>query len=126
MVRRRPYTPQWITEWQYSAVRPLLAERADLLIWLDPSFVRVMWQVTRRTIVRSFRREILWNGNLEPPLRTILSNRDHIVRWAWRTHGQTQGRVAAVAEQQPHLTVVRLGNRAEIDQWISGPLAHWV
>ncbi len=29
--------PNWITEWQYSTVRDLFAERADLLVWLDLS-----------------------------------------------------------------------------------------
>lgn len=27
--------PGWVTEWQYDSVRALLAERADLLVWLD-------------------------------------------------------------------------------------------
>ncbi|WP_341866772.1 hypothetical protein [Cryobacterium zongtaii] len=28
----------WTTEWQYSAAREVLAERADLLVWLDLPF----------------------------------------------------------------------------------------
>ena len=125
-VWRFAQSPQWVTEWQYSAVRPLLAERADLLVWLDLCLTRVMWQVIRRTIGRSWRREILWNGNLEPPLWTILRDRDHIVRWAWRTHGQTRNRVVDLAEERPHLTIVRLGNRAEIERWVAGALVGWV
>ena len=27
--------PAWVTEWQYAPVRGLLADRADLLVWLD-------------------------------------------------------------------------------------------
>ena len=26
---------EWVTEWQYSVVRPLLLARAELLVWLD-------------------------------------------------------------------------------------------
>lgn len=44
-----------------------------------------MRQVVRRTVVRRLRRVVLWNGNVEPPLRTIITEQDHIVRWAWRT-----------------------------------------
>lgn len=29
--------PEWFTEWQYSTVRERLAQRADLLVWLDLS-----------------------------------------------------------------------------------------
>jgi len=125
-VRRFAQAPQWVTEWQYSAVRPMLAERADLLVWLDLSLTRVMWQVTRRTIGRALNREVLWNGNVEPPLWTILRDRDHIIRWTWRTHGQTRSRVVALAAERPHLTIVRLGNRAEIERWIAQALAGWV
>lgn len=31
----------WITEWQYGDARPLIAERMDLLVWLDLPFWRV-------------------------------------------------------------------------------------
>jgi hypothetical protein len=61
-----------VTEWQYSLVRGILAERADLLIWLDLTRGVVMWQVVRRTLRRRLRREVLWNGNIEPPLRNDL------------------------------------------------------
>ena len=114
---------QWVTEWQYSPVRVLLAERADLLVWLDLGRTRVLWQVTHRTIRRALRQEILWNGNVEPPLWTILHDRDHIIRWAWRTHGQTRSRVMALAAEKPDLTVVRLRNRAEIERWIDRAVA---
>ncbi|MCZ2836746.1 hypothetical protein [Modestobacter sp. VKM Ac-2985] len=33
--RRFAAEPTWVTEWQYEPVRPLLTERADLLVWLD-------------------------------------------------------------------------------------------
>ena len=54
----------WVTEWQYSLARPLLAERADLLIWLDLPFLRVaLPRVIRRTVRRRRRRQ------REPPRR---------------------------------------------------------
>ena len=65
-------------------MRDLLADRADLLVWLDLPRVRVMRQVIRRTLRRRARRQPLWNGNLEPALWTVLRDPDHIVRWAWR------------------------------------------
>lgn len=114
--------PTWVTEWQYSQVRPLLADAADLVVWLDLSRWRVMWQVTRRTVRRRLVREELWNGNIEPPLWTFLTNHEHIVRWAWRTHPDTASRIIGVLEQRPALTVVRLPSHAAARQWISGPL----
>src|SRR5690554_5255404 len=60
--------PSWVCEWQYAAVRPLLAERAELLVWLDYPVTLVMWRVIRRTTLRWLRDEELWNGNREPGL----------------------------------------------------------
>ena len=121
-VRKFSVEPAWVTEWQYSAARAELAERADLLVWLDLPRSVVLRQVVRRTLVRRLRREQLWNGNIEPPLRTIFTDPDHIVRWAWRTHDRTGPRVIDLHDRRPDLVVVRLRTRAEIARWSSGPL----
>ncbi|HWF71694.1 MAG TPA: hypothetical protein VG186_00005 [Solirubrobacteraceae bacterium] len=112
--------PRWVTEWQYPAVRELLAERADLLILLDLPRRLVMTRVVRRTLSRRLRRTELWNGNVEPPLRTIMSDRDHIIRWAWRTHDDHLARVTRCAERHPTLPVVRLKTPEQIEDWLTG------
>ena len=121
-VRAFSARPAWVTEWQYGVVRPLLLERADLLVWLDLPRGRVLRQVTRRTLHRRLRRTVLWNGNLEPPLWTILTDREHIVRWSWTTDGHTALRVEQAQHVRPDLAVVRLRSRREIRQWLDGPL----
>lgn len=55
----------WVIEWQYSAVRPQIAERADTLLWLDLPTPITLYQLVRRTIRRRLRRVELWNGNYE-------------------------------------------------------------
>jgi len=108
----------WVSEWQYRAVRPLLLERAELLVWLDLPTPVVLWQVARRTLRRRLRRTELWNGNVEPPLRTILSDRDHILRWAWRTRHTLRGLDERLAREAPHLQVVRLRSRRAVERWV--------
>lgn len=112
--------PDWVTEWQYGQVRALLAERADLLVWLDLSRARVMRQVVGRTVRRHWRRQVLWNGNVEPPLWTIFTDAEHIVRWAWTTHGKSAQRIEALREQRPDLDIVRLQNGHEVKLWLDG------
>ncbi len=82
-----------------------------------------MRQVAVRTLRRRLRRERLWGVNLEPPLRTLLTDPDHIVRWAWRTHGRTAGRIGWLLTTYPALPVVRLTSRSAVDRWVGGPLA---
>lgn len=121
-VRRFIAGPAWVTEWQYHSVRAHLAERADLLVWLDLPKAVVMRQVVRRTVVRRLRRERLWNGNVEPPFRNLLTDSEHIVRWAWTTHHETAVRVSALLQERPDLIVVRLRSHEEAHHWLQGPL----
>lgn len=121
-VHRVAAGPAWVTEWQYDTVREHLADRADLLVWLDLPRALVMRQVIRRTVIRRLRRETLWNGNREPPLWTIFTVPDNIIRWAWQTHHRSAERVRALVRERPELTVVRLSSRKEIDDWLRGPL----
>ena len=114
--------PGWVTEWQYGVARPLLLQRADLLVWLDLPLTVVMQRVVRRTVVRRLGRTVLWNGNQEPPLRTFFTDPDHSVRWAWRTRHATARRVAGAVTSRPDLTVVRLTSQPAVDGWLAGPL----
>jgi len=110
---------RWVTEWQYHTVRTLLAERADLLVWLDLPRATVMRQVIAWTVRRRLRRQMLWNGNIEPPLRTIFTDGELIIRWAWATHAKTSERIAALHEQCPALTIVRLQNWSDVQEWLA-------
>lgn len=122
-VERLARSSEWVTEWQYPSAREMLADRADLLVLLDLPRWLIMARITRRTLARRIRRTELWNGNREPPLRTITSDRDHIIRWAWRTHAEHLPRVVTCAERRPTLPVVHLRTAREIDDWLTGPLA---
>jgi adenylate kinase family enzyme len=124
-VERFSAGPAWVTEWQYRQVRGLLVDRADLLVWLDHPRRTVLRRVVWRTLLRRWRREELWNGNVEAPLWTFLIDRDHIVRWSWRVYGWYRAEVPALLKQpgSAALNVVRLRGQREVDAWVSGPLA---
>ena len=115
--------PRWVTEWQYTAVRDRITARADLLVWLDLPTPLVMVRVIRRTLVRSVRREVLWNGNLEPPLRTFWTDRNHIVRWAFRARNSIRALIPLTRAAHPDLTIVRLSSRREVDRWVEDLVA---
>ena len=71
---------------------------------------------------RRLARQVLWNGNREPPLWTILTDKEHVVRWAWSTHHKTATRVAALLKEHPDFVVVRLTSRNDVERWLAGPL----
>lgn len=124
-------TDEWVAEWQYSAVRGLLLTRADLLVWLDLTRWQVARQLVPRTVSRRLRRVELWNGNIEPPLWRVFTDRGHLLRWAWRTYPRTAARVgevlgATVTDAADGPVVVRLRSRREVTGWLDGPVARVV
>jgi adenylate kinase family enzyme len=125
-VRRFARGRAWATEYQYDSVRPLLLGEADTLVWLD--FPRRV--VMRRLVVRTVRRRLagqhLWNGNYEPPLRTVFTDREHLWRWAWNSHERMRHKMTAVldGEHGARLAIVRLRGQKDVDRWRAGPLRH--
>ncbi|MCQ9164980.1 AAA family ATPase [Arthrobacter sp. STN4] len=117
-VDRLTRAPGWVTEWQYPAARPLLARRADTLVWLDFPVPVAMGRLVRRTVRRRLRREELWNGNLEAPLRTLFTDPDHIIRWGWQTRHLYRSLVPALDRGDPGLRVVRLASPREVEPWL--------
>lgn len=81
-----------------------------------------MRRLVRRTLRRRFRRELLWNGNREPPLHTLLRE-DHLLRPAWDSHPLLAEKLSAAVRPHPELTVVRLRQPRELEAWLAGPLA---
>lgn len=117
-VRRLAAGPAWITEYQYAAARPILLDACDLVVYLVLPRMTVMRRVIVRTIRRSLGRHVLWNGNVEPPLRTIFRDPEHIVRWAWTTHRLGPQRISAIRSDRPDLPVVVLHSPREIAAWL--------
>ncbi|WP_313662749.1 AAA family ATPase [Cellulosimicrobium cellulans] len=111
----------FVTEWQYTAARPLVLARAEVVVWLDLPTHVTMRQVVVRTLRRSVRREVLWNGNVEPPLwRTwYRAPEENIVRWAWTTRHKYRDLPAEVGRDAPDVLVVRLRSRREVERWLA-------
>lgn len=111
----------WITEWQYRPARERLLDRAQLLVWLDFPFPVTLRRIVRRTVRRRVRREILWHGNIEPPLHSFFTAPDdNVVRWSISTRNKYRELVPVVAERRPELLVVRLTGPAEARRWVAG------
>jgi len=82
------YTDGWVTDGNYGGVREVTMSGAETIIWLQLPFRVVYWRLFTRTLVRSFRREELWNGNRES-FRMAFFSRDSILLWGithWRAH----------------------------------------
>ena len=111
---------RWVIEWQYGTARPMLLDRADTLVWLDHPVAVSLARVIRRTIRRSQTHEVLWNGNVEPPLRTFFTRPDeNIVRWALSTQFTLRKRIPEVKAEMPNFTIVRLRSQRQVEHWLA-------
>lgn len=108
-----------MTEWQYATqLGDLLTSRADTLVLLDYSVATHMSRLVRRTLRRRLWRIEPRNGNVEPPLHTILADPEHIVRWGWKGRATVRRRTDAAGQAWPTLRVVRLRSQGETDEWL--------
>ena len=114
--------PAWVVDGNYSALREMVWERADTVVWFDLPFAVVLARTVRRTVRRTVTRQELWNGNKEPWSNLYSFNpQKSIVAWAATRHGVYRQRYGE-AEDDPRwsgLRFVRLRSRREADAFLA-------
>ncbi|GAA4950046.1 hypothetical protein GCM10023334_064110 [Nonomuraea thailandensis] len=111
----------WVVDGNYSAVRDLVWQRADTVVWFDLPRRTVMRRLLPRTLRRMATGAELWNGNRES-FRFLFTKDESIVRWAWTRHDHYRERYrqAAADPGNEHLTFVRIASRADAERLL-GP-----
>ncbi len=111
----------WVIDGSYSAVLPLIWERADTVIWLNLPRRTVMRRLIWRTIRRIAGRTELWNGNREH-WRNLLTwdQQESVISWAWHHHPiyREPYTTAARDPAYSHLTFRRIATRADLRQFL--------
>lgn len=115
-------TPEtWVSDGNYGRIRPALWKRATHLIWLDYERSVIMPRVIRRSFMRAFTGQELWEGtgNRESWIRWL--EKDHPIRWAWDTfHRRRTAYETMLAEPGfDHLEVHRLRHPREAEALIA-------
>jgi adenylate kinase family enzyme len=112
----------WVVDGNYAAVRRIVWDAADTVVWLDRPRRTVIRRLVQRTARRAITREELWNGNREP--FTGMFRRDparNLVRWSWNKHAEYAVRYAAAPrdDANAHLTFVRVSTDAAADALVA-------
>ncbi|MFI5618689.1 adenylate kinase [Streptomyces sp. NPDC051567] len=100
------------------AVRDLLWERADTVVWLDHPRYVVMRRVLLRSLRRSLLRERLFGGNRESWREWLRA--DHPAWWAWTRYASRRAEILRRAGDPRFapLRVVRLRSPGAADAWL--------
>jgi adenylate kinase family enzyme len=119
-VRAAASADRWVCDGNYSAVRPIILERADTVVWLDLPLRVCLARVAARTVRRSRTGEDLWgSGNRESWRKQV--GRDSLIWWVLTTHRRRrreyEARFADPAYR--HLRVVRLRTAAAAERWLA-------
>jgi adenylate kinase family enzyme len=109
----------WVCDGNYSAVRPIVLERADTVVWLDLPLRSCLARILRRTAQRVRSGEELWGGNREG-WRGAFVGRDALVWWLITQHRRKRRDYAArlAGGDGGRLQVFRFRTSAEADRWL--------
>jgi adenylate kinase family enzyme len=94
--------------------------QADTIIWCDYPFHTVLSRLLQRTVVRSLKRQELWNGNRESFRKSFLSKRSIII-WmitSWRKQKTRYGQLFNNPQTFPNTTLIRLRSSRATKQFI--------
>jgi adenylate kinase family enzyme len=119
-VREATAADAWVCDGNYSAVRPIVLERADTVVWLDLPLRVCLWRVVRRTVRRARSREDLWGtGNRETLRKQV--GRESLIWWVLSTHRRRQRDYEArfADPSMAHLEVHRFRSSKAAEAWLA-------
>lgn len=108
----------WTIDGNYSAVRDIVWDRVDTIVWLNIPFWPVFLRVTWRTIKRILTREKLWNGNVEG--LDALFGKYGMPGWVIKTHNRRRSEYPKLLAS-PELADVEIhvfDSLREANKWI--------
>jgi adenylate kinase family enzyme len=110
---------RWLVDGNYSRVREIVWPRATHIIWLNYSFPRVMFQLTRRSFSRVFHGQELFSGNREMFSNTLFS-RKSILLWGLQTFHRRRRdyRQLMRSGKYGNLEFIELRNPAETEEFL--------
>lgn len=112
---------KWIVAGNYRAVRDLTWPSAEAVIWLDYPFLRVFWQLTRRSLTRWWTRELLWGTNYEPFwVHLKLWSKESLYNWLFQTYWRRKREYPVLLSmpEHQHLKLIRLKHPKAAKEWL--------
>ena len=120
-VQQATKSDRWIVAGNYHVVRDLVWPKAEAVIWLDFSFWRIFWQLTRRTFRRWWTQEELWGGNRERLwVHFKIWSDESLFKWFFKTYWRRKREtpeLLALPEHR-HLKLIRLKHPTDTEMWM--------
>ena len=110
----------WVLDGNYTRSIPIKWEKVDLVIWLDYSFIRTVFQAIRRAISRAWSQKELWAGTGNKETFRKLFSKDSIVLYTIKSHKRIRKKYELILldESYSHIEFIRLRSRKESEEFL--------
>jgi adenylate kinase family enzyme len=108
----------WTIDGNYRAVRDVIWDKVDTIVWLDipfwPVFLRIVWRTVKRIVTR----EKLWNNNVEG--FDALFGKYGMPMWVVKTHKKRKEEYPLLLANPDlsHINIKRFKSLKEVNEWI--------
>ena len=111
----------WILDGNYLRTTDIKWRNVDIVIWIDYSFARIVFQSISRAISRALSKQELWpnTGNIET-FRKLFS-KDSIILWAIKCYypNRRKYKKMMLSQQYSHIEFVRLRSPVESKEYLA-------
>ena len=93
-------------------------ERADTVIYLHYPRWFVEQRVIRRTLHRAVTRKKLWAGNTEPPLWSVFTDPENMIRYSWISYPKYEPLMAEARRNHPDKRYIEFRAPREAEKFL--------
>lgn len=111
----------WVLDGNYSRTTPIKWQRVEVVIWLDFSFPRTLFQAVSRAAQRLISKEELWPGTGNRETLQMLFSKESIVLWTITSYRRKRKHIikTMAAPEFQHIQFHRLRSPAETSAYLN-------
>ena len=111
----------WVLDGNYTRTIPIKWKNVQVVIWLDYSFIRTVFQAIKRSFTRAFSQKELWAGTGNKETWRRLFSKDSIVLYTIKTHNKVKRKheLLMLDNSYSQLEFVRLRSPKEAEQFLN-------
>ena len=111
----------WVLDGNFSRTNDIKWKNVDTIIWIDYSYSKTLFQLLRRTILRTLSKQELWpkTGNRESFKRSFMS-KESILIWFFKNYRRNKNRYSALmnSNRVKHIEFIRLRSPKEAERFL--------
>ena len=112
----------WVIDGNYKRTQPVKWRNIDLIVWVDYSFGRTLFQAVKRAATRAWGGQEIWpgTGNYETFRKSFFS-RESIILWTLKTYRKNRRQYEALLRDPAwqHVRFVRLRSPQQTEVFLS-------